>query len=167
MNHKQLMALAMQSDLATLHLSTTAIPVKITKVESEGSPYYSPMTTFECLVVNDDQIKSYVKNQLNSAYGAKCAEKKVDPMHISKVYFNNPVTVVLWADGTKTIVRCQEGDAYSKEVGLAMCFAKKALGNKGNFNDVFISGFLRRRRLKRRISVTSAAFHIPRRVNHG
>ena len=56
---------------------------------------------------------------------------------VKKVYFNDPVTVVLWADGTKTIVRCQEGDVYSKETGLALCVAKKALGNKGNFNDVF------------------------------
>jgi hypothetical protein len=60
-----------------------------------------------------------------------------NPFEIEKVYFNNPVTVVLWADGTKTIVRCQEGDTYSKETGLALCFAKKALGNKSNFNDVF------------------------------
>lgn len=56
---------------------------------------------------------------------------------IKNVYFNDPVTVVLWDDGTKTIVKCQEGDTYSKEVGLALCISKKALGNKGNFNDIF------------------------------
>lgn len=56
---------------------------------------------------------------------------------ISKVHFNPPMTIVLWEDGTKTTVRCQEGDAYSDEVGLALCIAKKALGNKGNFNNVF------------------------------
>lgn len=56
---------------------------------------------------------------------------------IKNVYFNDPVTVVLWDDGTKTIVRCQNGDTYSKEVGLAMCIAKKTLGNKGNYNDIF------------------------------
>ena len=56
---------------------------------------------------------------------------------IKNVYFNDPVTVVLWDDGTKTIVRCQKGDTYSKEVGLALCISKKALGNKPNFNDIF------------------------------
>lgn len=56
---------------------------------------------------------------------------------IKNVYFNDPVTVVLWDDGTKTIVKCQEGDTYSKEVGLALCISKKALGNKGNYNDIF------------------------------
>lgn len=57
--------------------------------------------------------------------------------NIKNVYFNNPVTVVLWDDGTKTIVRCQDGDTYSKETGLALCMAKKAMGNKSNFNDIF------------------------------
>lgn len=56
---------------------------------------------------------------------------------IKDVIFDPPATIVLWTDGTKTVVKCQEGDAYSDEVGLALCIAKKALGNKGNFNNVF------------------------------
>lgn len=56
---------------------------------------------------------------------------------IKNVYFNDPVTVVIRNDGTKTIIRCQPGDTYSKETGLALCIAKKYLGNKGNFNEVF------------------------------
>ena len=56
---------------------------------------------------------------------------------IEKAIFNDPATIVIWADGTKTVVKCQEDDVYSEEVGLALCFAKKALGNKSNFNNVF------------------------------
>ena len=56
---------------------------------------------------------------------------------IKTVYFNNPVTVVLWTDGTKTIVRCQEGDTYDPEKGLAMAVAKKLYGNKGRYYDIF------------------------------
>ena len=56
---------------------------------------------------------------------------------VEKVIFNNPHTIVLWGDKTKTIVKCQEGDVYSPETGLFTCIAKKRLGNKGNFNDVF------------------------------
>ena len=55
---------------------------------------------------------------------------------IKKVVFNDPATVVMWSDGTKTVVKCQPGDDYSKETGLALCIAKKYLGNKGNFNEV-------------------------------
>lgn len=58
-------------------------------------------------------------------------------MEIDRVIFNKPATIVIWADGTKTVVKCQEGDVYSKETGLALCIAKKALGNQGNFNDIF------------------------------
>lgn len=56
---------------------------------------------------------------------------------IEKVIFNDPATIVIWSDGSKTIVKCQPGDVYSKELGLAMCISKKFLGNKGNFNDTF------------------------------
>ncbi len=57
---------------------------------------------------------------------------------IVDVIYNDPATVVFWADGTKTIVKCQKdkGDVYSKETGLAIAIAKKAYGNTGSFNDV-------------------------------
>ena len=57
---------------------------------------------------------------------------------IKNIIFNDPATIVIWEDGTKTVVKCQEGDTYSKETGLALCIAKKYLGNKGNFNEVFM-----------------------------
>ena len=66
---------------------------------------------------------------------------------IKKVIFNNPATIVIWNDGTKTTVKCSERDEYSEEVGLAMCISKKALGNKGNFNEVFkkhIPGYIKK-----------------------
>ena len=56
---------------------------------------------------------------------------------IKKVIFNYSTTVVIWSDNTKTVVKCQPGDVYSKELGLAMCISKKFLGNKGNFNEEF------------------------------
>lgn len=74
----------------------------------------------------------------NRYQGTGVAYGKIpEPPTIKNVYFNNPVTVVIWSDGSKTIVRCQPGDTYSKETGLALCIAKKYLGNKGNFNEVF------------------------------
>lgn len=63
-------------------------------------------------------------------------KSKKDP-RIEKVIFNDPATIVFWSDNTKTVVKCQEGDTYSKELGLAMCISKKFLGNKGNFNEEF------------------------------
>lgn len=64
------------------------------------------------------------------------AQCKMQPQ-IENVIFNDPATVVFWADGSKTVVKCQPGDAFSKELGLAMAICKKVYGNKGNYNDVF------------------------------
>jgi hypothetical protein len=48
---------------------------------------------------------------------------------IKNVIFSNPATIVFWADGTKTVVRCQEDETYDPEKGIAMAITKKALGN--------------------------------------
>lgn len=55
----------------------------------------------------------------------------------TKVIFNDPATVVLWSDGTKTVVKCSENDTFDPEIGLAMAICKKAFGNTGAYNDVF------------------------------
>lgn len=52
------------------------------------------------------------------------------------VIFNGPATIVFWNDGTKTVVKC-EGEAFDKEKGLAMAIAKRALGDKGSYYNVF------------------------------
>ena len=69
-------------------------------------------------------------------YAKLYREKRRIPT-IKDVIFNGPATIVIWADDTKTVVKCQEGDTLDPEKGLAMAIAKKALGNKGNFNDEF------------------------------
>ena len=56
---------------------------------------------------------------------------------IKKVIFNEPATIVFWEDGSKTVVKCQDGDIYDQEKGLAMAISKKALGNKGNYCNEF------------------------------
>lgn len=84
----------------------------------------------------DKEIKMLAKAGLNKIFGVKNTERKTD-MRIKKAHFNDPVTVVLWEDGTKTIVRAGENDIYDPEKGLAMAIAKKALGNQGNYYNVF------------------------------
>ena len=82
----------------------------------------------------------------------------------TKVIFNPPATIVFWNDGDKTVVKiqdeqtkenlvvrggiknsivgeipiCEYGtEIFDKEKGLAMCFAKKMMGNKGSYYDMF------------------------------
>lgn len=52
---------------------------------------------------------------------------------IKKVIFNNPATIILWNDGTKTVVKCNERDTYDPEKGFAMGISKKVLGSYYGF----------------------------------
>ena len=74
------------------------------------------------------------KNMWNSSYGYTSNYRMPE---IKNVIFNDPATIVFWVDGTKTVVKCQEGDIYDPEKGMAMAIAKKALGNQGNYCNVF------------------------------
>lgn len=56
---------------------------------------------------------------------------------IKRIIFNEPYTIIIWANGEKTIVKAQDGEPYDKEKGLAMCFAKYALGNTCRYFDFF------------------------------
>lgn len=56
---------------------------------------------------------------------------------IKNVYFNpeKRTTVVLWKDGTKTIVKCSEDDEWDEEKAIALCYMKKYFNNRGCFNE--------------------------------
>lgn len=58
---------------------------------------------------------------------------------IKQVYFNNikGATTICWADGTKTTVRCAQGEVFDKEKGMAMAIAKRYFGNRGAYNKLF------------------------------
>lgn len=85
----------------------------------------------------DKEMKMLAKHDLNKMFELESLERRENNMKIKKAIFNDPVTVVLWEDGTKTIVKSGEDDIYDPEKGLAMAIAKKALGNQGNYYEVF------------------------------
>ena len=47
---------------------------------------------------------------------------------IERVIFHEPATIVFWSDGTKTVVKCMEGELFDEEKGIAMAFMKKLYG---------------------------------------
>lgn len=94
--------------------------------------------------VSQEVIKYNIKNQLNAIYGKRHFEEatkmysnKTIRNKIKKVIFNDPATIVFWSDGKKTVVKCGERDIYDPEKGLAMAIAKRALGNEGNYYELF------------------------------
>lgn len=63
--------------------------------------------------------------------------------NIEKVIFNKPATIVFWTDGTKTVVKCGDGDVWDEEKGLAMAICKKLIGLKEfykHYNKAFEEG---------------------------
>lgn len=71
-------------------------------------------------------------------YDQLVALKKVRALNsIKRVIFNDPATIIIWADGTKTVVKCAKDEKFDPEKGLAMAIAKKAIGNEGWYYDIF------------------------------
>ena len=82
-----------------------------------------------------DQIKDYIKKDLSITRSiSNVVSDKPKKPTINQVIFNNPATIILWTDNTKTIVKCQEGDDYDMEKGFVMAYLKKLLGNDNTFN---------------------------------
>ena len=52
---------------------------------------------------------------------------------IKKVIFNDPATVVYWADGSKTVVKTMPGDEFCPEYGLSMAICKKYFGSNSAY----------------------------------
>ena len=48
---------------------------------------------------------------------------------ISKIVFSNPATIVFWSDGTKTVVKCMEGQGFNEYYGVACAIMKRFFGN--------------------------------------
>lgn len=58
-------------------------------------------------------------------------EDMLEPkIRVKKLIFDYPATIVYWYDGTKTVVKCREGETFDKETGLAMAMCKKLIGDK-------------------------------------
>lgn len=48
---------------------------------------------------------------------------------IKDIIFNPPATVVLWEDGTKTVVKCSENDKFDRYAGFSAAVMKKLFGS--------------------------------------
>lgn len=60
----------------------------------------------------------------------------IDGQSVDDIIINPPATIVKWADGTKTVVKCQNNEEYDAEKGIALCFMKKMCGNKSSYNEI-------------------------------
>lgn len=75
--------------------------------------------------------KPYYRGTLNTAHVKEATA--MNAAVIKNVIFTPPATIVYWSDGSKTVVKCSEKDAFDPEKGLAMAITKRCGGNKGNY----------------------------------
>ena len=107
--------------------------VPICKFCNDGSKYEpkAAKPPINPVTINTGEFTKALKKISNSVYGVKST------IYIKKVLFNKPATIIFWSDDTKTVVKCGKDDVYDPEKGFAMAIAKKALGNNGNYYNVF------------------------------
>lgn len=84
---------------------------------------------FKYLTWDDSQkIRDKIQKEKNKAI--------YDSM-IQQVIFNPPATIVIWRDGSKTVVKCGENDIFDPEKGLAMAISKRAFGDNRDYYEIF------------------------------
>ena len=127
-------------------LSPNADVTLIKKYPKTESPSYFQQNGEYDIRIAENQIDRWVSNPDTAVqytvHDAYITKKLLDMTcvtvpDIKEVIFNKPATIVIWVDGSKTVVKCQDGEGFDKEKGLALCYMKKALGNRGNFNNIF------------------------------
>lgn len=127
--------------------------VCVKEIDCKGTPY-NETTTLKVEVTGKnllepkltEETRKFVKDTINNMYGALGITTTYNPdrkgsinegkLQIKDVIFNPPATIVLWSDGSKTVVKA-EHEVYDPEKGLAMAISKRAMGNRGNYFDTF------------------------------
>ena len=137
-NDNLMYALA-QTTAGHLEIMGKKYPVMVRDVTSTSGPdrYAAPETLLTCELMSSSAAYA-AYDTLMTGLLAKTHRKPTysygrDLPKIKDVIFNPPATIVFWADNTKTVVKCQEGDDYDPEKGLTMAITKKIFGNKGNY----------------------------------
>lgn len=100
-------------DVVYIRIGEGSIPMKVNDyyVEHDFRMVY-PIVHLKAFVAEDTDIPNK------------------QPGVIKKVIYNPPATIIFWADGTKTVVKCMEGDEFDPEKGLAIGIAQKFVPKK-------------------------------------
>ena len=76
------------------------------------------------------------KNEIVKTLFGDNKDNNSEELDFEDIIINPPATIVKWDDGTKTVVKCQNGDVYDAGKGIALCFMKKMFDNKSYYNEV-------------------------------
>jgi len=91
----------------------------------------------DCTRVTADFFGTVDEGQLDKAsaliknfFGIHVDAGQLGPATPERVIFNDPATIVLWSDGTKTVTKCKGCDDYEPLFGVLACAMRKVGRNK-------------------------------------
>ena len=119
---------------------TMVTPPKLTKADIErlmDPDRVQVMGIKEYINFDISATKSMIEGLKNSIKNLRASVEHGSYMQIKKVIFNDPATIVFWADGSRTVVKA-ENEKFDPEKGLAMAISKRALGNNRDYYNVFL-----------------------------
>ena len=61
------------------------------------------------------------KNEIVKTLFGDNKDNNSEELDFEDIIINPPATIVKWADGTKTVVKCQNNEEYDAEKGIALC----------------------------------------------
>jgi len=98
----------------------------------KGDTVFAPWSfkLSEDIALPEETLKSYCKADIETTMEVFNTMNGIEPkIRVKKLIFDYPATIVYWYDGTKTVVKCREGETFDKETGLAMAICKKLIGD--------------------------------------
>lgn len=107
----------------------------ITLVNVDGKWVDYKLSKLSNVYRRDPEAENAIKEQASRGF--------INPSYKpKKVIFNDPATIVMWLDGTKTIVKRREGEPDDREKAIMYCILKKLCGNKAVM-DKYLKLFLK------------------------
>ena len=104
------------------------------KVLDNGDVEFRGTSNDVLLNCNKSQ-KALIENVISAFYDYEKRRDAKDSIHsyntlrMKEVIFHGSATIIYWADGDKTVVKCMDGDIFNPEMGIAMATLKKMLGD--------------------------------------
>ena len=95
--------------------------MNVTTRWSLSDPYYDLMPEVQAYIEHDKKV---------TIEAAKMYWEKSNLPKIKKIIFNDPATIIIWTDKSKTVVKCMEGDTWDPEKGFMAAYLTKILGQK-------------------------------------
>lgn len=88
----------------------------------------------------DDSLRNNFEAKTDDSYCfvdyTHASKIKLQPLTVKKVIFNGNRTIVIFDNGTKSIVKC-EGERFDKEKGLAMALVKAMYGTNDSHSNYY------------------------------